>query len=115
MNKGKQNDFFDKVFEVVKLIPKGKVTTYGAIAKYLGAKGAARTVGWALNTSHNMLNEIPAHRVVNRLGILSGKAHFNPPESMVSRLEQEGVSIKNDEVVDFSNKFWDPFELDKEL
>lgn len=96
------------VYQVVRLIPRGRVTSYGAVAKYLGAARSARMVGWAMNASHNQTPEVPAHRVVNRNGMLSGKAHFNPPERMVDLLLQEGVQIKNDQVVGFPEKFWDP-------
>jgi methylated-DNA-protein-cysteine methyltransferase related protein len=102
--------FFQSVFEVVRLIPFGRVTSYGAIAKYLGSGKSSRMVGWAMNASHGELPEVPAHRVVNRLGILSGKMHFNPPESMQQRLEKEGVAVENDKVVRFSELFWDPAE-----
>jgi methylated-DNA-protein-cysteine methyltransferase-like protein len=100
--------FFQSVFEVVRLIPSGRVTSYGAIAKYLGSGKSSRLVGWAMNASHGEVPEVPAHRVVNRLGMLSGKMHFNPPESMQQRLEKEGVAVENDKVVRFSELFWDP-------
>ncbi|GAA0188606.1 MGMT family protein [Fulvivirga kasyanovii] len=100
-------DFFSNVYEVVKLIPEGRVTSYGAIAKYLGVKGSARMVGWAMNAAHGM-EDVPAHRVVNREGLLTGKSHFNDPDEMQRLLESENVKVNNDRVADFKNKFWDP-------
>ena len=101
-------DFFEQVYQVVRLIPEGRVTSYGAIAKYLGRKGGARMVGWAMNTSHSQEEYVPAHRVVNRMGLLSGKVHFNPPQSMEERLSAEGLLVKDDQIQDFNNHFWDP-------
>lgn len=100
--------FFEKVYVVVRQIPKGRVTSYGAIAEYLGSKQSARMVGWAMNASHND-ETVPAHRVVNRNGILTGKHHFgfNPMEKL---LQAEGIDIKDNKIVDFKNKFWDPSE-----
>lgn len=103
-----QLSFYDQVYEVVRLIPSGRVTSYGAIAKFLGSGKSSRLVGWAMNESHGKFPEVPAHRVVNRLGILSGKMHFNPPESMAERLRAEGVQIENDQILDFEDVFWDP-------
>ncbi|MFM1947536.1 MAG: hypothetical protein RL207_1819 [Bacteroidota bacterium] len=103
----KNKDFFELVFQVVKLIPKGRVTSYGAIANYLGSKNGARMVGWAMNASHQY-EGIPAHRVVNRNGLLSGKMHFPTPDSMQHSLESEGIKIKDDQIQDFSEIFWDP-------
>lgn len=103
----KNKDFFEHVFEVVKLIPHGRVTSYGAIANYLGAKRASRMVGWAMNASHSQQN-IPAHRVVNRNGLLTGKIHFNEPDEMEKKLKSEGVLIKENRVVDFNILFWNP-------
>jgi len=100
--------FFEKVYQLVKLVPHGRVTSYGAIARYLGAAGSARMVGWAMNQCHNRLDEIPAHRVVNRNGLLSGKAHFGTPKLMQKLLEAEGIIVEDDAIVDFKNKFWDP-------
>lgn len=100
--------FFKAVYEVVMHVPRGKVTTYGAIAAFLGAKSAARMVGWALNHSHHSSLDIPAHRVVNRNGLLTGKHHFGWPGLMQSLLEQEGVEIEDDKVVRFTELFWDP-------
>jgi methylated-DNA-protein-cysteine methyltransferase-like protein len=99
--------FFEQVFEVAKLIPKGRVTTYGAIANFLGTKMSARMVGWAMNAAHSMPT-IPAHRVVNRKGLLFGKMHFNTPTQMEELLAKEKVKVVNDQVVDFEKKFWDP-------
>ena len=107
----KDESFFELVFEVVKQIPKGRVTSYGAIASALGTKMSARLVGWALNSSHSMKPRIPAHRVVNRMGLLSGKMHFEYPEQMQELLEKEGVIVKEDQVQDFKSKFWDPKNL----
>jgi len=102
-----KNDFFQRVYEVVKTIPVGRVTTYGLIAKKLGSASSARTVGWALNASHND-SSIPAHRVVNRNGLLSGKHHFKGFELMKQLLENEGIEVDNDKVVDFNIKLWNP-------
>lgn len=105
----KSKDFFLDVFDVVKLIPEGRVTSYGAIAKYLGAPRSSRMVGWAMNASHRQQN-IPAHRVVNRIGLLTGKMHFNPPEAMEQRLLAEGIGVKDDQIQEFKKFFWDPSE-----
>ncbi|PWJ44793.1 MGMT family protein [Sediminitomix flava] len=99
-------DFFEQVWEVTKLIPEGRVTTYGAIAKYLGTARGARVVGWALNQS-NMKADVPAHRVVNRVGMLSGAAHFGG-EQMKVLLEAEGIEVKSNKVLKFKELFWDP-------
>lgn len=103
-----QKDFFKDVFEVVELIPKGRVTSYGAIAKYLGAAKSSRVVGYAMNASHSSNKPIPAHRVVNRNGMLTGKMHFQTPDTMQERLEAEGLVIKEDKIIDFQTHFWDP-------
>lgn len=103
----KNKDFFEQVYQVVKLIPKGRATSYGSIAIYLGSKRGARMVGWAMNASHH-LPGIPAHRVVNRNGLLSGKMHFATPETMQQALEAEGIYIQNDQIQDFDKIFWDP-------
>lgn len=100
--------FFEDVWDVVRQIPAGRVTSYGAIANYLGTKLSARMVGWAMNASHVAYPPVPAQRVVNRAGILSGKAHFNPPSFMQEALEKEGVVIENDTVKDFDKLFWNP-------
>ena len=102
-----KDNFFQNVYEVVKLIPPGRVTSYGAIASYLGAKGSARMVGWALIGSQPY-TPVPAHRVVNRIGLLTGKQHFEAANAMQERLEQEGVKVENDQVVNFKELFWDP-------
>lgn len=102
------SDFFTSVYEVVKLIPPGKVTSYGAIAAYLGAPGAARMVGWAMNASHHHPEYVPAHRVVNRNGLLTGKHHFDTPSAMQELLEAEGLKIEDNRILNFSERFWDP-------
>ena len=102
------NDFFSKVFEVTKCIPYGRITSYGAIARYLGSGRSARMVGWALNTSHTNREFIPAHRVVNRRGLLTGKHHFGNSTTMAQLLENEGIIIENDRIINFEEKFWDP-------
>ena len=109
----KTNDFFQNVFDVVRLIPKGRVTSYGAIAKYLGTGGSSRMVGWAMNASHNIKPKVPAHRVVNRNGMLTGKAHFETPTKMQELLAKEKIKVQNETVLDFEKLFWDPtIELD---
>jgi methylated-DNA-protein-cysteine methyltransferase-like protein len=100
--------FFEDVFDVVRQIPKGRVTSYGAIAQYLGTRMSARMVGWAMNASHIAHPPVPAQRVVNRNGQLSGKMHFATPTAMEERLKKDGVKVKNDQVVDFDKIFWDP-------
>ena len=102
------NDFYEKVYEVVRVVPPGRVTSYGAIARYLGTGLSARVVGWALNASHGMDPFVPAHRVVNRDGLLTGKVHFNPPSAMQELLENEGVKVDSDQVINFRELFWDP-------
>jgi len=103
----KEENFFHRVYEVVKLIPYGRVTSYGAIARHLGSAGSSRMVGWALNNSHN-IEGIPAQRVVNRLGMLTGKHHFGGTIAMQQMLESEGVKIKENQVMNFAELFWDP-------
>lgn len=105
----KNKDFFQQVYAVVKLIPAGRVTSYGSIAKYLSSPQASRMVGWAMNAAHAD-PKIPAHRVVNRNGLLTGKMHFSDPNQMQRLLEKEGVKVKKDQVMDFDKKFWDPSE-----
>jgi methylated-DNA-protein-cysteine methyltransferase-like protein len=100
--------FFTRVYEVTKLIPNGRVTSYGAIARYLGTALSARMVGWALNQSHFSENFVPAHRVVNRNGMLTGKHHFGGSKVMKELLESEGIRVEDDKVVDFNKIFWDP-------
>lgn len=104
------SDFFNKVFAVAKLIPQGRVTSYGAIAKYLGAAGSARMVGWAMNASHSHPEFIPAHRVVNRNGLLTGKHHFDNPNAMQELLENEGLVLEDDQIINFQERFWDPMK-----
>ena len=103
----KDSSFFEQVYDVARQIPKGRVTSYGAIAAYLGTKMSARMVGWAMNGAHTM-KDIPAHRVVNRNGMLSGKMHFATPTQMEELLKKEKVKVGDDVVVDFEKKFWDP-------
>ena len=104
----KDEGFFELVFEVVRQVPKGRVTSYGAVAAALGTKMSARMVGWAMNGAHRVRPKVPAHRVVNRLGLLSGKMHFATPDQMQELLEKEGTKVKDDKVVDFNKRFWDP-------
>ena len=99
--------FFEKVYAVVRQIPVGRVTSYGAIARAIGAPQSARMVGWAMNASHTHA-DVPAHRVVNRIGLLTGKHHFNGTSLMQQLLENEGIVVKNNQVQDFSDVFWDP-------
>jgi methylated-DNA-protein-cysteine methyltransferase related protein len=106
MNDG--TSFFDDVYAVVRMIPKGRVTSYGAIAKYLGTKLSARMVGWAMNAAHNVSPKVPAHRVVNRNGMLTGKHHFATPTLMEELLMKEKTEVRDEKVVDFAKKFWDP-------
>ncbi|QYA24427.1 MGMT family protein [Gramella sp. MT6] len=101
--------FFERVYEVCRKIPEGRVTSYGAIAKYLGAARSARIVGWAMNSSHN-LEDVPAHRVVNRHGMLTGKHHFGGSNAMQQLLEAEGVKVEDLQIIDFQKYFWDPIK-----
>lgn len=102
--------FFQRVYEVVRLIPYGRVSTYGAIARYLGSPGAARMVGWAMNQSHTSSLFVPAHRVVNRVGLLTGKHHFEGSELMQELLENEGAIIKENRIINLEEMFWDPMD-----
>lgn len=102
-----KDNFFEKVYDVVRFIPHGRVTSYGAIAKYLGAARSARMVGWAMNACHGR-EDVPAHRVVNRVGLLSGKHHFEGTNLMQQLLESEGVKVKDNKIVKFEKYFWDP-------
>jgi methylated-DNA-protein-cysteine methyltransferase-like protein len=104
----KDVSFFEQVFDVVRLIPKGRVTSYGGIAAALGTKLSARMVGWAMNAAHNIKPKVPAHRVVNRNGLLSGKMHFAYPEQMQELLEKEGVKVVEDKIVAFEKLYWNP-------
>jgi len=105
---GKQYSFFEDVYAVVRQIPKGRVTSFGAIANYLGARSSARMVGWAMNGAHMAEPKVPAHRVLNRNGMLSGKAHFATPTLMEELLLKEKIKVENDRVVNFEKLFWDP-------
>lgn len=107
----KEDSFFVQVYEVARQIPKGRVTSYGAIAACLGTKLSARMVGWAMNGAHNVKPKVPAHRVVNRNGMLSGKQHFETPTQMEELLKKEGILVENNTVVDFETRFWDPAEI----
>ena len=107
-DKSKNFNFFENVWDVVRQIPKGRVTTYGAIAAYLGAKSSARMVGWAMNSSFVVKPKVPAQRVINRNGMLSGKAHFATPTLMEELLQKEGIKVENDTVLEFDKIFWNP-------
>ena len=103
-------DFFQLVYEVARHVPKGRVTSYGAIGKYLGSGKSARMVGWAMNAAGSQKKPVPAHRVVNRNGELTGKHHFGHPKLMQQLLEKEGIKVKKDKIVNFEKLFWDPAE-----
>ena len=102
------SDLYNAIYDIVRAIPRGRVTSYGAIAAALGAKSGARVVGYAMNNCHNLTPAVPAHRVVNRNGMLTGKHHFHPPDSMQQQLEQEGIRVVDDVIVDLDKHFWDP-------
>lgn len=104
-------DFFQRTYEICRQIPHGRVTSYGAIAKAVGAPKAARMVGWAMNKSFTIIPQVPAHRVVNRNGMLSGKKFFGTPTMMQELLEKEGIKVENDQVVEFDRLFWNPLSL----
>jgi methylated-DNA-protein-cysteine methyltransferase related protein len=106
----KAYSFFTDVYDVVRQVPKGRITSYGAIAAYLGTKLSARMVGWAMNAAHTAKPKVPAQRVVNRNGMLSGKHHFATPTLMEELLKKDGVSVENDTVVDFKTRFWNPIQ-----
>jgi len=106
----KSEDFFLRVYDLVRLIPQGRITSYGAIAKCLGSPQSARMVGWAMNQSHSQSKFVPAHRVVNRKGLLTGKHHFGGPDMMQELLENEGAVVENDRVINFQDMFWDPIK-----
>ena len=108
--KKSKEGFFSKVYEVARLIPSGRVTSYGAIAKYLGSAQSARIVGWAMNDSHQQTEYVPAHRVVNRNGLLTGKQHFGNSNTMKQLLENEGIMIHDDKIIKFDKHFWDPIK-----
>jgi len=100
--------FYEQVYQVVRLIPKGRVSSYGAIASYLGTRGSSRMVGYAMNAAHTTFPPVPAQRVVNRNGLLTGKFHFGSADMMKQLLENEGIKVENDKVLNFKNVFWDP-------
>ena len=104
------SDFYQRVYEVVRLIPPGRVTSYGAIARYLGTGRSSRMVGWAMNLSHHQPEYVPAHRVVNRNGLITGKIHFTPPSAMQELLENEGITVTDDQIVNFNQYFWNPMD-----
>lgn len=108
--KNNNEGFFNKVYEVARKIPFGRVTSYGAIAKYLGSAQSARIVGWAMNDSHFQEEYVPAHRVVNRKGVLTGKNHFGNSNTMKQLLENEGIQVVDDQIMDFEKFFWDPLK-----
>jgi methylated-DNA-protein-cysteine methyltransferase-like protein len=110
----KNKDFFEMVYAVVRQIPYGRVTSYGAIAAYLGSAQSSRMVGWAMNAAH-ALPDVPAHRVVNRNGLLTGKMHFAVPTEMEEKLREEGIEVENDKIIHFQRVFWNPLELDKQI
>lgn len=103
-----KESIYEAIYDVVRCIPKGRVTSYGAVAAAVGARSGARLVGYAMNLSTHVKPKVPAHRVVNRNGMLSGKHHFSPPEKMQQLLEKEGIEVKNHTVVNFTQLFWDP-------
>ena len=107
-NQKKNSGFFKQVYEVAQQVPFGRVTSYVAIAKYLGSAQSARVVGWAMNDSHISSEYVPAHRVVNRNGVLTGKHHFGNSNTMKQLLENEGIKVDNDKIIDFDKHFWDP-------
>ncbi len=106
-----KSDLYDHIYAIVRKVPRGRVTTYGAVARALGLASGARVVGYAMNAAHNVKPRVPAHRVVNRLGILSGKHHFGSPTAMEEALRSEGVSVLEDAVQEFDRRFWDPASL----
>ncbi|MFH1161461.1 MAG: MGMT family protein [bacterium] len=103
-----EHSFFESVYDVVRQIPYGRVTSYGAIAEFLWSRGSARMVGWAMNASHLQEPNVPAHRVVNRNGVLTGKHHFGSPTMMEQLLRSEGIRVEDDQIVDFEKHFWNP-------
>jgi len=108
--KNTDQSFFDKVYEVVRQIPLGRVSTYGHIAEFIGSKGSARMVGWAMNASHGVFPPVPAHRVVNRNGMLTGKIHFQTHDMMQKLLENEGIVVEENKILDFNKKLWIPLK-----
>ena len=109
------SSFFESVYDVVRQIPKGRVTSYGAIARFLGSGKSARMVGWAMNAAHGASPPVPAQRVVNSAGLLTGKFHFGPGEEMKQLLERDGVGVENNQVAEFQKRFWDPNTLLDEI
>ncbi len=107
-NDSNKENIYDAIYDVVRSVPKGRVTSYGAVAAAIGAASGARVVGYAMNKSFGVKPKVPAHRVVNRNGLLTGKHHFSPPEKMEQLLQKEGIKVKDDKVVDFDALFWDP-------
>lgn len=105
-----KENIYTAIYDIVRCVPKGRVTSYGAVAAAIGAASGARVVGYAKNLCHNIKPKVPAHRVVNRNGMLTGKHHFNPPEKMQQLLEKEGIKVSNDTVQDFDRLFWDPMK-----
>ena len=105
-----QKGIYDAIYDVVRAVPKGRVTSYGAVAASVGAASGARVVGYAMNMSFGVKPKVPAHRVVNRNGLLTGKHHFSPPEKMQELLEKEGIKVADDKVVNFDSLFWDPMK-----
>jgi methylated-DNA-protein-cysteine methyltransferase-like protein len=105
-----KESIYDAIYDVVRAVPKGRVTSYGAVAAAIGAKSGARVVGYAMNQCEGIKPKVPAHRVLNRNGLLTGKHHFSPPEKMQQLLEKEGIKVKDDKVVDFGTLFWDPMK-----
>lgn len=108
VRQGDRDGFFDRVYDITCRIPRGRITSYGALARYLGTTRSARMVGWALNCSHSSERYIPAHRVVNRNGVLTGKQHFGNSSTMQQLLENEGFTVRDDTVLEFRERFWDP-------
>lgn len=104
------SDFYEQVFAIARMIPKGRVTSYGAIAKSLGVAKSSRMVGYAMSHAHGASLRVPAHRVVNSQGLLTGKFHFKTPDTMQELLEQEGIVVKNDKIINFKEVFWDPLQ-----
>lgn len=107
------SDLYDRIYDLVRQIPQGRASSYGAIAEYLGSKGGARMVGWAMNKAHHQELYVPAHRVVNRQGLLTGKHHFPSANMMQELLESEGIVVIDDQIQDFDKVFWSPLELNK--
>ncbi len=107
---GDKKSIYDAIYDIVRCVPKGRVTSYGAVAAAIGAASGARVVGYAMNNCLDIKPKVPAHRVVNRNGLLTGKHHFSPPEKMQQLLEKEGIKVKEDKVVDFETLFWDPMK-----